>query len=225
MLGVLVERADADAIFDSFDADASGQIDYTELHEQLRAGAGIELDAALRDGAMGTIEGRASNRVALRGGLDTSKNTMFGSITFDASLPILEQLKKALAAPSVLSRVIDIFRAWDEDNSGTVSKREFVQALPMLGLNIERAHADDLFDSIDVDGSGTIEYSEMHRKLRRTMAAQALLSSKIPSPPKRKSEQFSFKAMVEQKEAARAVASHHAQIQFNFESIDTRQAE
>lgn len=225
MLGVLVERADADAIFDSFDADGSGQLDYTELHKQLRAGADVGLDAALRDGAAGTIETRASNRIALRDGLDASKNTMFGSITLDASLPILEQLKKALAAPTVLSRVIDIFRAWDEDNSGTVSKREFVQALPMLGLEVERAHADDLFDSIDTDGSGTIEYSEMHRKLRRTMAAQALLSSKIPSPPKRKSEASSFKAMVEQKEAARAVASHHAQIQFNFESVDAQDPE
>ena len=38
--------------------------------------------------------------------------------------------------PGVLARVIDIFRAWDEDGSGTVSKKEFAQSLPMLGLKV-----------------------------------------------------------------------------------------
>jgi Ca2+-binding EF-hand superfamily protein len=33
-------------------------------------------------------------------------------------------------------RVIDLFREWDEDGSGTVSKKEFRKAMPMLGLQL-----------------------------------------------------------------------------------------
>jgi Ca2+-binding EF-hand superfamily protein len=67
-----------------------------------------------------------------------------------------------LGAPTVLARVIDIFRVWDEDGSGTVSKREFARALPMLGLPVTRDKADELFDLIDEDGSGQLEYADCH---------------------------------------------------------------
>ena len=35
-----------------------------------------------------------------------------------------------------MSRVIDLFRNWDEDGNGTVSKLEFRRALPMLGIKV-----------------------------------------------------------------------------------------
>ena len=75
------------------------------------------------------------------------------------------QLARALGAPGVLARVIDIFRAWDEDGSGTVEKREFSKALPMLGLKVSRAQSDELFDTFDEDRSGAIDYSEIHHKV------------------------------------------------------------
>ena len=36
-------------------------------------------------------------------------------------------------------RVIDLFREWDEDGDGTVSKKEFRKAVPMLGLDPDYA--------------------------------------------------------------------------------------
>ena len=33
-------------------------------------------------------------------------------------------------------RVIDLFREWDEDGDGVVSKKEFRRAMPMLGLQV-----------------------------------------------------------------------------------------
>ena len=39
--------------FQDVDVDGSGEIDYNELNQHLRRGAGIELDAALQDGAAG----------------------------------------------------------------------------------------------------------------------------------------------------------------------------
>ena len=35
-------------------------------------------------------------------------------------------------------RVIDLFREWDEDGDGTVSKKEFRKALPMLGIQVAK---------------------------------------------------------------------------------------
>ena len=185
-LGIIVPREDADAFFAEFDEDDSGEISYEELHKQLRSGAEVELDAALQAGAMGEIETASKNAIALRGGvLNRDIITMFGNETeFSESseVPVVEQLKRALGAPTVLARVVDIFRQWDEDGSGTVSKREFARALPMLGLRVARERADELFDLIDTDRSGSLEYGELHRKLRKTANGGGLGgSSSLPA--------------------------------------------
>lgn len=65
---------------------------------------------------------------------------------------LVKQLTEALA--SHLARVIDLFREIDHDANGQVSKLEFRRALPMLGVKVERAVAEQLFDSFDEDMSG-----------------------------------------------------------------------
>ena len=72
-----------------------------------------------------------------------------------------------------LARVIDLFKEWDDDGNGEISKREFRLALPMLGLKVEKQVMDDLFDSFDKDGSGTVEYKELQRQLRPKIDPQA----------------------------------------------------
>ena len=72
--------------------------------------------------------------IALRTEL-TEVSTVMQGIDLDEgpnARPVQEQLRDALSANAV--RVIDLFRDWDEDCSGTVSKREFRKALPMLGI-------------------------------------------------------------------------------------------
>mgnify|MGYP002885510937 CR=1 FL=1 len=64
-------------------------------------------------------------------------------------------------------RVIDLFREWDEDASGSVSKKEFRKAMPMLGLDVPAEDVDALFDSWDPDGSGELELKELNKLLRR----------------------------------------------------------
>ena len=57
-------------------------------------------------------------------------------------------------------RVLDLFRSWDTDRTGNVSKREFREnVLPMLRVNgeVSEADCDALFDSFDIDLSGSIE--------------------------------------------------------------------
>ena len=64
-------------------------------------------------------------------------------------------------------RVIDLFREWDEDNNGKVTRAEFHKAMPLLGLDVPAAELDALFDSWDPDGSGILEQSEVQKQLRR----------------------------------------------------------
>merc|ERR1740133_899303 len=63
----------------------------------------------------------------------------------DASRPVQEQLRHVLTSNAV--RVIDLFREWDEDGDGTVSKKEFRKAMPMLGLEVSKQDINALFDS------------------------------------------------------------------------------
>ena len=76
----------------------------------------------------------------------------------------IEQLRNALS--SSFTRVLDLFKDWDDDENGMVSKSEFRKALPMLGLKVDRAVVEELFDSFDEDGSGEIDYKELNKHLR-----------------------------------------------------------
>jgi Ca2+-binding EF-hand superfamily protein len=75
------------------------------------------------------------------------------------------QIREALSKHAV--RVIDLFREWDDDESGSVSKKEFRQAMNLLGLDVPRSEMDLLFDSWDADHSGSIEHKELNKLLRR----------------------------------------------------------
>ena len=69
---------------------------------------------------------------------------------------------------------MDLFRAWDEDRSGTVDKAEFHRAVRALGLDVERADTEAVFDSLDEDGSGFLEYAELEKMLRRGPGSEAV---------------------------------------------------
>ena len=182
VLGLLVDKEVADSLFDTFDADRSGEIDYQELSKQLRQGADVELDDALKDGAV-EIQTTREQKFALRTGLEEGACKGFGGaikLDEDSDLPIVEQLQRALGAPGVLMRAIDIFRAWDDDDSGTISRKEFAKALPAIGLKVTKEQADELFSSFDDDDSGSIDYSEIQKKLRKRLSAAKTRSPRLP---------------------------------------------
>ena len=63
------------------------------------------------------------------------------------------------------ARVQDLFRRWDCDRSNTVTRDEFRDALSALGIAGRHADYDALFDMWDVDGSGSLQYTELSRAL------------------------------------------------------------
>ena len=83
----------------------------------------------------------------------------------------LRIIEEALAANA--GRVIDLFREWDTDGDGEVSKQELRRAIAALGLDVPDEDADALFDTFDPDGSGSIEYAELKKALKRRAAPPA----------------------------------------------------
>jgi len=67
---------------------------------------------------------------------------------------------------SQMSKMVALFKKWDRDGDGAVSREEFARALPLLGLtgNTQK-EIDALFDSFDPDGSGEVTFREMYRSL------------------------------------------------------------
>ena len=73
--------------------------------------------------------------------------------------------------PGAAGRVIDLFREWDADGDGQVSKKEFRKAMPLLGVDFPKDVIDGLFDEFDVDGGGSIGYAELKKMLAGASSA------------------------------------------------------
>ena len=93
--------------------------------------------------------------------------------------PISEQLKNALRQNS--TRVLDLFRSWDADGDGQVSRAEFHKAMPALGLDAPKETIDALFSEWDKDGGGEIGYAEL-RKILQSASRAPGPPAKAPSP-------------------------------------------
>ena len=76
-------------------------------------------------------------------------------------------LLRAALAQSV-SYVQEIFQRWDADGNGMVDESEFRKAVISLGLaDVLPATIDQVFRELDDDGSGSVSYRELDRKLRK----------------------------------------------------------
>ena len=157
-----------DLVFDDFDRDHSGELDYKELNKMLRQGQAIKLEEPLQDGAV-SFDVEAKNRHKLRRQRSHATGRSFSSSVVlkpSGEMSVMDQLRELLATNMV--RIIDLFREWDENGDGLVSKKEFRKAIAALGYEAPRVEVDALFEPFDVDGSGMIEYGELKSLLHRT---------------------------------------------------------
>ena len=107
---------------------------------------------------------------------------------------LLWSLKDCLARAS--TRIIVLFKAWDEDNSGQIDSSEFYKAIRSIGMTVEREDTDAVFKLLDVDGSGTIDYKELNEKLRAGVGhelAQRNLSRAPPKPDRSRTAKLNAK--------------------------------
>ena len=151
---------DMDLLYRSVDRDGSGSIEYKELNKLLRQGADVQLDAALKPGAVEIMKKQTS-----------PKRTRNQAPSGPMKAVTIEGLRAALTANS--TRVIDTFRKLDKDGDGTITRAEFGGALPLLGFDASRTDlTDELFKMFDSDGGGTISFDELNQKLRQGAAVE-----------------------------------------------------
>jgi len=93
------------------------------------------------------------------------KGGILGDVDFDEEQPLAPQLREALSKHAV--RVLDLFREWDANGDGQISKKEFQKAMPLLGMDLPVKAINDLFDQYDPDKSGVMEFDELQKMLRR----------------------------------------------------------
>jgi hypothetical protein len=74
----------------------------------------------------------------------------------------------------------ELFRAWDEDGDGYVSKREFRRGLQLFGLRADPKECNSLYSKFDKDGDGRVEYRELYKMIR---GAHKSITGRSPSPP------------------------------------------
>ena len=165
-----VPAAEIDALFTEWDPDGSGALELKELNRLLRRGSTIKLDDKLQAGGAGEIETNRDNKFALRKGGPGEASSLRFDIDESSDKTVSEQLRDALVKASV--RVIDLFRDWDDDNNGRVTREEFHKAMVELQFEVPAEEIDALFTSWDPDGSGALELKELEKLLRRGSSVQ-----------------------------------------------------
>ena len=164
-LGFKATNDELDAAFFNFEFvdRATGSVSYKDLHRYLRYQPAL-------------IENGGSQELSInqRGnynfyGMTEDETMEHEAEQLDASS--LDELCEQTAKPltKYLTRVMDLFKKWDEDQSGTIDRREFVMAVRSLGVKVPKESILELFDQFDVDLSGEIDYRELNKRLRRRM--------------------------------------------------------
>ena len=148
LFGLEAPREAVDTLFDSFDPDGSGTIEFRELHRLLRTTvAPAPTPAPAPSLLKGTKWGKTAAKMLIGKSLATERSAA-------------QRLREALAKAS--GSVHALFLCMDENGDGKISRSEFVGMVPQLELDeqFEAADCDALFSALDRDRSGWIQYSE-----------------------------------------------------------------
>ena len=167
-----------------FDTDKSGSLEYDELNRQLRHRP-LTSKSERKEGRISGVEIAVANKMDLRRNALPAGDAD-GVFSLDAKLDstsgvsYFDQLRKLLTANSM--RVLDLFRDWDDDGNGMISKREFRRAMRALGLGGDaatRRDINELFNHFDTGGKGSLEYRDLFKKLRPPSPVRAAISIRL----------------------------------------------
>jgi len=157
------------------EADGKSRLE-AEVEEHEKTRKEVTRLTGLLAGKTAAAFGKASRLMAKSNGKGVLGNLV---IDMDSPVSVAEQIGNALRENG--ARIMDLFREWDTDNDGEVSRDEFHKAMPKLGLDVDKEVTNALFDSWDADGGGTIDFKELQKQLR----VRSSTTTPAPSPRKR----------------------------------------
>ena len=169
-LGFEVNKTVTDSVFDSIDENKNGKLEYKELAERLHRSASSE--TARRSKRRDTDQNGNKNFDTMR--VATLPETVKINAASDKS--VHEQLRDALTQHN--AKIIDLFREWDGDGDGALDKKDVRKALKALGYEAPREEFDAFFDSIDKDGSGSIDFEKFKKVFSDRGVADATKAKK-----------------------------------------------
>ncbi|KAK4161779.1 hypothetical protein QBC43DRAFT_268072 [Cladorrhinum sp. PSN259] len=126
-------------VFEIFDKDGTGDITAAELGQVMR-----ELGLNPSTEELQDIVNEA----------DLNKD---GVISFEEFLSLMSQGVKETDTEQEL---VNAFKVFDKDGSGTISSEELRNVLKSLGENLSDAELDEMVKLADKDGNGEIDYQE-----------------------------------------------------------------
>ena len=141
-LGVDLSGGDVDDIYDRYDSQRDGRLDYTEFVDLL--GLSRRRSSSGRDRDGGSRSPRRDNaRVD----------------------DIVERIRSSLIrsfgdGPGAGRKLKEAFEDADRDNSGNIDKREFKKAMSFLGVDLSGGDVDDIYDRYDSQRDGRLDYTE-----------------------------------------------------------------
>ena len=143
-------------LWKEFDSDGNGSISFDELR--------MALDPPKLGAARSTDGGLMSISRAYTPGKSVSKETILKGMRVGPTVAMRSASSQMHEAFEEIAtdRVVDVFKAWDVDNNGTLSRTEFARAMVRMGVKASRAELFKLFSELDPDGSGQINYRELH---------------------------------------------------------------
>lgn len=110
---------------------------------------------------------RNSKTISVLGNLDLDES--------EDAPPVSEQIVAALMANA--GKILDLFRSWDDNFDGVITRVEFHEALRILGLDVEEETIDIIFTQWDRDASGCITLDELTKILRSASTATKHIES------------------------------------------------
>lgn len=165
-LGIELSDGDFGVLVKKVDVDGEGSVDYNEFAEVLKA-PDMQLSFMPTDapfaGTADTSSMKTDLKVKRAGAFDGSKRKQMGM----AMLPkddILRQIAEKVESKSKNMR--NVFRAFDEDKSGTVDMVEFRRGLAHLGFEMTDDKFEKLLQRVDRNGDGDINYNEFAARLK-----------------------------------------------------------
>lgn len=220
-MGVKASSEEMHEMFAQFDTDGNGSIDYKELEKALKpTGRHQEkgTKAFVPPPSNVPAVGRHAQPVkAPASPASKAKKSKLSQLGLGGSqLDGLAMLRDVVCHKA--SRVLETFKEWDSDRSGTITYKEFSKAMVGMGITVGE-NVQELWNTIDADGTGEIAYHELLAALNPRAAASGATEDALDPNNQRKA----FKYGKQQADAAAKLIERDSGIRDeDFETAEKR---